>query len=163
MIVIFVGKIEHFAMLKRFAYTFMVAFALLLNSQVSAQFVIDKSKPVLIMLGAEWCTSCRSMKNNVLKEPMVQELMQSYNFVEIDVDSGEAAMVVAKLREQGLYAGIPFFAVMQQDGKVTANLMGVRTSEDFRKFLIDSLKKKASVSASDSTSNTVNSDKIAEQ
>ena len=150
-------------MLKRVAYTLVVAFTLLLNSHVSAQFVIDKSKPVLIMLGAEWCTSCRSMKNNVLKEPMVQELLQNYNFVYIDVDSGEAAMVVAKLREQGLYAGIPFFAVMQQDGKVTSNLMGVRTSEDFCKFLMDSLKKKQASPTSDSTSNVVKTDKIVAQ
>ncbi|MBE6335001.1 MAG: thioredoxin family protein [Bacteroidales bacterium] len=116
---------------------FLIAITLLLCIGTHAQIKIDKSKPVLIMLGAEWCTSCRSMKNNVLREPMVKNLMQNYNFVYIDMDSDEAAMVVAKLREQGYKGGIPYFAIMQQDGKVTNSLNGVRTSEDFCKFLLN--------------------------
>lgn len=116
---------------------FLIAITLLLCIGTHAQIKIDKSKPVLIMLGAEWCTSCRSMKNNVLREPMVENLMQNYNFVYIDMDSDEAAMVVVKLREQGYKGGIPYFAIMQQDGKVTNSLNGVRTCEDFCKFLLN--------------------------
>lgn len=94
------------------------------------------SKPILVMLGAEWCTSCRSMKNHVLKEPLVEEIMEDFKFVYIDMDGADAPMVVAKFREHGYKGGIPYFVIMKQNGEIVKKLHGVRTAEEFCKFLI---------------------------
>lgn len=94
------------------------------------------SKPILVMLGAEWCTSCRSMKNHVLKEPIVEEFLKGYKFIYIDMDGIDAPMVVAKFREHGYKGGIPYFVIMKQNGNIVNKLNGVRTAEEFCKFLI---------------------------
>jgi len=52
----------------------------------AAQKSAVNGKPLVVLLGAEWCPGCRVMKNSVLPEVARSGALQEVEFVYIDID-----------------------------------------------------------------------------
>lgn len=48
-------------------------------------------RPLLVLVGAEWCPGCRTMKHNVLARMRQAGQLADVNYTEVDADAGDLA------------------------------------------------------------------------
>lgn len=99
-------------------------------------FELSKEKPVMIMYTAQWCSPCRLMKQKVFQNENVIRILREYNNVLVDVDSEEAKQFVEFAKEVGYNGSIPFFMLLDKEGKIIATEYGFMSPDIFVKFLL---------------------------
>lgn len=87
-------------------------------------------RPIFLYFGADWCAYCRKMKSTTLSDEEVrQKLAKEYVPCFIDTDADRATSRKYKV------AGIPAYMVLSQDETVLARSSGMKTKEEFLKWL----------------------------
>jgi len=98
-------------------------------------YVSKADKPTLVMLTATWCPPCKVMKNQVMKEAEVKEVLDKMNVVLLDVDTEEGKKLAPGFVEAGFENGIPFFCILDTEGKPVKSMIGSTSSANFVNFL----------------------------
>ena len=106
------------------------------ETYLPAKYVTDKAKPTLVMITASWCGPCRQMKNVIMKEADVAELLKKFNVVYLDRDTKE-------LQPAGYPGKIPFFTVLDTKGAVVATQLGSSDKQTFTNLLNKAFSKEA--------------------
>jgi HEAT repeat protein/thiol-disulfide isomerase/thioredoxin len=91
-----------------------------LTLKQALQQAIDQQKPVLLILGAEWCGPCRLLEREIDK-PEARLALQKWVYVHLDIDKSDEA------REMGVNA-VPELRILASDGTVVAREVGFRTA-----------------------------------
>ncbi len=84
------------------------------------------------------CTNCHWMKSNMFTRPEVAEALSRYVLVELYTDGTDAASELNQkvLSEKFSTVAIPFYAIVDSDGKVIASFAGLtRDAAEFLRFL----------------------------
>ena len=98
-------------------------------------YVTNSEKPTLVMLTASWCPPCNTMKKQVMKEKDVEETLGKMNVVLLDVDTKEGKELAPGFTEVGFENAIPYFCILDKNGKAVKALTGGTSAEQFLKFL----------------------------
>lgn len=112
---------------------------LLLSATVDYKAVIAEAertgKPVVVLVGAEWCGPCQQMKKEVIPEAKRTGVLDGVIFHTLDVDK-DAGICRLLLRQIG-NDGLPAFARFQKvDGNWKARYHnGYMTVDQLRDFL----------------------------
>ncbi|HEY6143454.1 MAG TPA: thioredoxin family protein [Flavobacterium sp.] len=98
------------------------------NYQTSIQKSKTEKKPLLLMIYATWCPHCEKMKNEVLNDTSVIDLL-SKNYIcnRLDSDSEEGKMVKAKFKTTSL----PTFIILDSDETELYRLKGEYKTQSF--------------------------------
>lgn len=98
-----------------------------------------EKKPVLLMIYANWCPHCTKMKNEVLKEASVIDLL-SKNFICIrkDSDSEEGKKLKAKFKTTSL----PTFIILDADENELYRLKSEYKTAEFKTEISNALNPK---------------------
>lgn len=89
-------------------------------------------KPLVVLVGAEWCGACRTMKNSALPQVAQNEVFQNVSFALVDTDKQQE---IAKQVMQG--GSIPQLIMFQRgaDGWTQQRLVGAQSPAAIIKFL----------------------------
>jgi thioredoxin-like negative regulator of GroEL len=89
-----------------------------------------RSKPVLVYVTASWCGPCQEMKRTTLADERVALLIHSnFEAVKMDLDANQE--VAARLGA----TAIPFFAIVNEEGKVVRSQMGYMSADEILVWL----------------------------
>lgn len=99
------------------------------------RFVADTTRPTLVMLTAVWCQPCLVMKQEVMKEPAVAEVIGKRNVVILDIDTFDGAVVADRFRSIGYQRAVPFFALFNAAQDSVSVMMGGCGAEQFIRFI----------------------------
>ncbi|MFI5378461.1 MAG: HEAT repeat domain-containing protein [Tepidisphaerales bacterium] len=91
-----------------------------LTLKQALQQAIDQQKPILLILGAEWCGPCHMLEREIDK-PEARVVLQKWVYVHLDIDKSDEA------REMGANA-VPELRILASDGTVVAREVGFRTA-----------------------------------
>lgn len=93
---------------------------------------LQSGRPLVVLLGATWCPSCRVMKTTTLPEVARQGGLQGVEYVYVDVDA--KPQVAAKLLEG---RAIPQLVRLDRapEGWQVRRLVGARTAEQIAAFV----------------------------
>lgn len=124
----------------RFLHTFFICFLFQFSwSQVNnkpadisyEQALIQskkENKPILIMLYANWCPHCNTMKSTVLSDTKVVEFLEkNYIYVWKDIETAEGLEIKEKYKTQGL----PTFLFLDANETVLYSIKGQMNTENF--------------------------------
>ena len=75
----------------------------------------DKSKPVLIDFGADWCKPCKRMHQEVFVDPRIQEHLRE-SFVPVLIDATEITPEVSRLLQSYQVATLPSLVFLSPAG-----------------------------------------------
>ncbi len=99
------------------------------------RFVADTTRPVLVMLTAEWCQPCHAMKQAVFKDPAVAGALGRRNVVILDIDTFDGALVAERFASIGYQRAVPFFALFNAAQDSVSVMTGGCDAQTFIKFL----------------------------
>lgn len=85
-----------------------------------------ENKPLVIELGATWCSPCRYFEQKVLPRGDVQEALELVVFVRYDIDVPPGDVIAKQLG----VVGVPAFLALDLNGKVTARHVGISFAKD---------------------------------
>lgn len=88
--------------------------------------IIKGSDKTLVLFSAEWCGPCKVLKPNI--EKVEEEFQMEYKFVKADVSENEE-----NTKKFGI-KNVPTVVLIKNNVEV-ARFMGVRTSDQIKKFL----------------------------
>lgn len=88
-----------------------------------------RHKPILAYFTADWCGPCQSLKHTIWADKAVEQALQSYVPVEINVDQHP------DLARQYHADAIPKFVVLDQTGQVKKGTVGALSSTEFLAWL----------------------------
>lgn len=74
-----------------------------------------ENKRVFFITSASWCGPCRLLSRFLAKHK--EELERHYVFVKIDISRDHHADAVCKRLQQGKHEGVPWYAILDADGK----------------------------------------------
>jgi thiol-disulfide isomerase/thioredoxin len=74
------------------------------------------NKRVFFIASASWCGPCRRLSRFLAEHK--DELERYYVFVKIDISRDEHADALRKRLQQGKHEGVPWYAILDVDGKV---------------------------------------------
>jgi thiol:disulfide interchange protein len=97
-----------------------------------------EGKRVLLNFTGYACTNCHWMKSNMFPRPAIAQALGSYILVELYTDGTDAESELNQklLSEKFATVAIPFYAIVDADGKVIASFAGLtRDPAEFLKFL----------------------------
>lgn len=86
---------------------------MLAEAQANAK---TQNKRVFFIASASWCGPCRLLSRYLVKHK--EELERHYVFVKIDISRDRHADVLCKRLQQGKHEGVPWYAILNGDGKV---------------------------------------------
>ena len=90
------------------------------------------------------CTNCHWMKSNMFSRPEISQALDNYILVELYTDGTDAASELNQkiLTERFSTVAIPFYAIVDPDGKVIASFAGLtRDAAEFQTFLGSGLRR----------------------
>jgi hypothetical protein len=89
-----------------------------------------EGKRVFFIASASWCGPCRLLSRFLAAHK--HELERHYVFVKLDISRDEHADSVRKRLQGGKAEGVPWYAVLDADGKarITSNAPGTRPDRD---------------------------------
>ena len=100
------------------------------------------NKPVLVEFYAKWCIPCLEMEKTVFKDPAVKkELKNNFNFVRLDTDKNEEifcegeTLPITDCMALWDLDGIPAFAILDKEGKLSHITIGEFDKDSFLLFL----------------------------
>lgn len=102
------------------------------ETYLPAKYAVEKEKPTLVMITATWCGPCKMMKNQIMKDVEVATILKKMNVVYFDVDQKDLKEIISKFKPAGFKGSIPFFAVLDNNGKLITTQLG---SSDKAKFI----------------------------
>ena len=124
----------------RFFYTFLICFIFQFSYSKINNAPVDisyeqalllakkENKPIFIMLYANWCPHCNTMKSTVLKEPKIVDfLSRNYIYLWKDIENEEGLKIKDKYKTQGL----PTFLFLDANETVLYSVKGKMTSDVF--------------------------------
>lgn len=103
------------------------------ETYLPAKYAVEKEKPTLVMITATWCGPCKMMKNNIMKDVEVEKILKKMNVVYFDVDQKDLKDIISKFKPAGFKGSIPFFAILDNNGKIITTQLG---SSDKSKFIV---------------------------
>ncbi len=94
-------------------------------------------KPLVVLVGAEWCGACRVMKNTSLPQVSQDDVFQEVAFTVVDTDKQQE---IAKQVMQG--GSIPQLIMFHRtsEGWQTQRLVGAQSPANIIKFLREGVK-----------------------
>lgn len=97
---------------------------------------VDTGRPLVVLVGAEWCPACRQMKNNIMPEVARRGLLKKVAFAEVNTD--EERTLSRKLMSGG---GIPQLVMYRKtsEGWEREVLVGAQSPERIESFINDGL------------------------
>ena len=105
-------------------------------------------KPILLEFHAKWCVLCLEMEKTVFKNAAVKkELQTNFHFVRIDTDSNQELfcegenLLISDCMQLWDVEGIPAFAILDKEGKLSHITIGELDKDSFLNFL-NAVKKK---------------------
>lgn len=117
-------------------------------------------KPMLVLVGAEWCPACRSLKQTTLPQLLRDGKLAGVSYTVVDVDQ------MPKLSSQFLRPGIIpqlFLWSPLSDGWSETYLQGVQTPDDIVKMVRAGLEEQRRDQAAGNFKNPPTSDSIADE
>ncbi len=126
------------------------------SSTVSTQPILDYAsayrlaqsgdKPLLVLVTAEWCAPCQSLKKSTLPEMLERGGFSDFHFAMVDVDRD--ATTAAKLTEN---RPVPQFIVFEKNGATWKKRysIGFLGTTDLQAFLAPSLPSTVRIAAAD--------------
>lgn len=102
---------------------------------IPQKYINDTSRTTLVMLTASWCGPCKAMKQSVMTDTKVQEVLSQMNVLYIDVDSNDGKIYSERFKIAGYEGSIPFFAILDTSGNVISSSTGYMKVDKFRRFL----------------------------
>jgi thiol:disulfide interchange protein len=95
------------------------------------------TKPMLVLVTADWCAPCQMLKRTTLQEMMAQHGFKDFHFAIVDVDHDPD--LAAKLTEN---KPVPQFIVFERSGTTWNRRysIGYHTVNDLQAFLAPSIK-----------------------
>jgi thioredoxin-like negative regulator of GroEL len=94
--------------------------------------MVETGRPLVVMVGADWCGPCQNMKKKILPEVRKHGLFRKVSFATVNVDREQ------KLAEQLTGGGpIPQLVIYRKTGKgwLRRKLVGSQSVEDVEKFI----------------------------
>lgn len=99
----------------------------------AAQRSAATGKPLIVLLGADWCPGCRTMKNSVLPEVARTGILEEVEFVYVDVDR-EPQLAERLLRDTSIPQLLRYQRVGDRwEGRV---LLGAQSPEKVKSFIV---------------------------
>ena len=105
------------------------------ETYLAAKHVVEKEKPTLVMITATWCGPCKMMKNQIMKDAEVATNLKKMNVIYFDVDQKDIQEDIKKFKATGFKGSIPFFAILDKNGKVVTTQLGSSEKSKFVTFL----------------------------
>lgn len=90
-----------------------------------------QDKPVLLYFTADWCGPCQTMRRTTWSNPDVEQAMQDFVPVKIDIDDQPA------IAQQYGIRSVPTYAVLNGDGRPVRASMGAIPPDEFINWLGD--------------------------
>jgi thiol-disulfide isomerase/thioredoxin len=110
------------------------------NSYKHARELSEKTgKPLVILVGAEWCPACVTMKEKTIPEVKKKKVFKKINYAEVDFDSER------QLAKQLTGGGkIPQLMVFRKsnEGWMVRKVVGGRSPKAVESFISESIEKK---------------------
>jgi thioredoxin-like negative regulator of GroEL len=120
---------------------------------------VETGKPMVVMVGTDWCAPCQAMKKTVLPRVRERGLLRKVAFAVVNPDRDGA--LAEKLTGGGPIPQLVMFR-KTQDGWVRKKLVGGQTVETVEQFITDGLAKDETENKkSSSASNDHRSDRTA--
>ena len=88
------------------------------------------NKPLLLDFTATWCEPCQQMKQNVLSDSAVQNVINS-RFVPVQVDIDHSP----QLAQQYQISAVPTYKIVSADGAVLKEQTGAMSKDEFVQWL----------------------------
>lgn len=85
------------------------------RSAIAQQIVEAKGTPIMLDFYADWCTSCKVMEATTFRDPQVQELLQHFTLIKIDITNNTAED--KELMQQFKIIAPPTFVFFDRQGK----------------------------------------------
>lgn len=100
------------------------------------------TKPLLVLVTAEWCAPCQMLKRTTLHEMLAQHGFKEFHFAMVDVD--REPEIAAKLTEN---RPVPQFIVFERSGNTWNRRysIGYHSRDDLQAFLAPSVRSEVHV------------------
>jgi len=85
----------------------------------------DTGKPMLVLVTADWCPPCQTLKRNTMTDPSVIDWIQS-NTIPVYLEDGENGQEIGSLPVSAYPT-----TLLIQDGQVLASLQGAAGAREF--------------------------------
>ena len=102
---------------------------------IPKKYIPDLKKPTMVMLTATWCGPCKVMKTKIMEVPEVKCCLDSLNVLIIDVDQNDGKIYEERFADTGYDGSIPYFALLDTNGKYVDHHMGLADEQTFLSFL----------------------------
>lgn len=101
----------------------------LTNLEEGKKIALSTNKLIIIDFWASWCGPCRRMDSESWSDPKIQQLMQAYVPVKIDIDRNRKDSMIYNVRS------IPFVFIIDGNGEVIYKSLGYMNKEEIIKVL----------------------------
>ncbi len=117
------GKTEHdpisvFNFLSKYQAPYLDAESLLATAVSQAK---KQNKKVFVHFGAPWCSWCHRLEDWMADAEVTKIFAKDFVSIKIDIDRTQQGKKVHERLTKGKGGGIPWFAVLDSDGKTIAN------------------------------------------
>lgn len=85
------------------------------NLEQALQKAKSEGKPVLLNFYADWCVSCKELERLTLNDPTVQNKLQNYELIEVDITKSDDDQI--RLLKQYKLFGPPGILIIEKNGE----------------------------------------------
>lgn len=91
----------------------------------------EKNVNILLICGAEWCSWCRKLENETLKDKEVQKVIEEKQLIEIHVNTDQRPDLVSRFSVSGL----PTYFILNKEEEVLKKASGFKKVQAFIEWL----------------------------